>query len=773
MKPLCSFTIILLIFITRSVSQEWTYQDDFVTNLDPYYGAPHGVVVTPDDRIWIGYYGYSDGIIQGPNDTLKTCPIWIYNPDGTLYHKITFVTYDQVSDTLRDYCRGMSLDNKGNVLYSAQDKLWHFDYETFEVLHMIVPVGGVSLTEAACDENGYIYITHVVPDGRPFYIYDRNLMLYAYVDENVHSVQRSLVTSQDGRDIYLGKIYGGPADDDNGILHYHSETGPGGTYVKLDSFHTNIWGQCLDWDRSGLLWIGSFWNIAPGDLSGWYALDPTNNFNIVNSVGYNAMDPINGPNPPEGGSYYEPRGAAWSLDGTYMYTADLSGHVIKRWYNPNPQVSNIQLSAGLQNVYAGDTIAVAIHVAFNTYASYSSTEIDISGYYGKLELLDVVSDSCLIGDAGWSTEVNETETQLKIASAGSNNINGSGVLLWLQFAIPDTASPGFVPINLDYGIFNTGMTPTTLISGGVTIDTFSVHPGDVDLNGIVQAYDASLILKYLVDLIELSEQQLSNANVSMDETVSALDATFILQYVVGTIDLLPYDGSAPQFMATGSLNMEDQSIEPGATIELPIYLHGGSNIFAFEGSFSFDPAILTFNEINWSSQLNHFNKEINAQDGIIQFVGAGSKEDGEEGVFGTVSFTVNESFASDSTVVRLEALRWNEGSPESDVTQATLYHFTALERISDQLPIRYTLEQNFPNPFNPQTTIRFHLPEAARVSLTIYNSIGQKVANLVDGDQPAGLYAVKFESGQLGSGLYYCHFQANGYSQIRKMLLMK
>ena len=768
MKPLCLYSVLFFFLFSDLHAQQWSYQDDFA-----YGEYPHGVVVTPDDKIWVGFYSWTDTMSIPGGIPKPYNPIKIYDSDGILHQEIQLLEYGGQTDTVFS-CRGISLDNNGNVLFTNYDALYRINYESHEVMNKAIPDAAFALTEAACDENGFIYLAHVGPSGRPLYIYDQNFQLYGYVDDDLFRNQRSILTSINGKDVYLGRIYyGQPEHLTNGIIHYHSDTGPGGNYVKVDSFQLDIWAQCLDWDRSGLMWIGSYWDIYSNDSTGWYALDPTQNFSIVNRIGFNGLDPITGPIPPEGGSFYAPRGAAWSLDGTFMYTADFDGHVIKRWYNPNPKISHIELSVGMYNFFAGDTIQIPVNVSFDTYASYSSTEIDISGYHGKLELLDVVADSCLIGDAGWSTEVNETETQLKIASAGSDNINGSGVLLWLQFAIPDTACPGFVPINLDYGIFNTGMTPTTLISGGVTIDTFSVHPGDVDLNSIVQAYDASLILKYLVDLIELSEQQLLNANVSMDETVSALDATFILQYVVGTIDVLPYDGSAPQFMATGSLNMEDRSIEPGATIELPVYLQGGSNIFAFEGSFSFDPALLTFNEIIWSSQLNHFNKEINTQDGIIQFAGAGSQEDGEEGVFGTVSFTVNESFASDSTVVRLESLRWNEGSPESDVTQATLYHFTALERISDQMPIRYTLEQNFPNPFNPQTTIRFHLPEAARVSLTIYNSLGQKVAILVDGDQPAGLYALKFEAGQLCSGLYYCHFQANGYSQIRKMLLMK
>ncbi len=75
------------------------------------------------------------------------------------------------------------------------------------------------------------------------------------------------------------------------------------------------------------------------------------------------------------------------------------------------------------------------------------------------------------------------------------------------------------------------------------------------------------------------------------------------------------------------------------------------------------------------------------------------------------------------------------------------------------LPTSYALAQNFPNPFNPATTIRYALPEAAAVKLVVFNSLGQRVADLVDEAQAAGHHEVRFDGSTLSSGVYFYRLQ--------------
>ena len=85
----------------------------------------------------------------------------------------------------------------------------------------------------------------------------------------------------------------------------------------------------------------------------------------------------------------------------------------------------------------------------------------------------------------------------------------------------------------------------------------------------------------------------------------------------------------------------------------------------------------------------------------------------------------------------------------------------------------FFLEQNFPNPFNPKTTINFYLKNTAKVSLTVYNSLGQWVENLVDEQLNAGSHSITFGGNNLPSGIYFYELKVDEKSKVLKMNLMK
>jgi hypothetical protein len=89
------------------------------------------------------------------------------------------------------------------------------------------------------------------------------------------------------------------------------------------------------------------------------------------------------------------------------------------------------------------------------------------------------------------------------------------------------------------------------------------------------------------------------------------------------------------------------------------------------------------------------------------------------------------------------------------------------------VPNEYALYQNYPNPFNPSTTIRYDLKEAGFVTIAIFNVLGQQVANLVNMEMPAGRHVVNFDATNLTSGLYIYTIQTNGFSDRKKMMLMR
>lgn len=101
-----------------------------------------------------------------------------------------------------------------------------------------------------------------------------------------------------------------------------------------------------------------------------------------------------------------------------------------------------------------------------------------------------------------------------------------------------------------------------------------------------------------------------------------------------------------------------------------------------------------------------------------------------------------------------------------------IYRMTTSVNDSER-PASYKLEQNFPNPFNPSTTINFSLSDAQHVSLKIYNVLGQVVSTLVNEEVSAGSHSVKFNAAGLSSGIYYYRIETAGISETRGMMLLK
>jgi len=89
------------------------------------------------------------------------------------------------------------------------------------------------------------------------------------------------------------------------------------------------------------------------------------------------------------------------------------------------------------------------------------------------------------------------------------------------------------------------------------------------------------------------------------------------------------------------------------------------------------------------------------------------------------------------------------------------------------LPDEFALSQNFPNPFNPSTTIRYGLPNTSVVRLTVFNTLGQQVAQLVNGEQEAGYHEVRFDAGGLSSGVYFYRLRAGDFVETRRLMLAK
>jgi photosystem II stability/assembly factor-like uncharacterized protein len=123
------------------------------------------------------------------------------------------------------------------------------------------------------------------------------------------------------------------------------------------------------------------------------------------------------------------------------------------------------------------------------------------------------------------------------------------------------------------------------------------------------------------------------------------------------------------------------------------------------------------------------------------------------------------------TVSGKQVRGWAVGS--DDVFTMFSETLTSTTRDGISIPSLCRLDQNYPNPFNPSTTIRYGLPNRSHVTLTVFNTLGQQVAQLVNGDLEAGYHEVKFDGSKLASGVYLYRMEAGTYVETRKLLLVR
>jgi hypothetical protein len=98
---------------------------------------------------------------------------------------------------------------------------------------------------------------------------------------------------------------------------------------------------------------------------------------------------------------------------------------------------------------------------------------------------------------------------------------------------------------------------------------------------------------------------------------------------------------------------------------------------------------------------------------------------------------------------------------------------TDIENPDQTIVTDYRLEQNYPNPFNPTTQISYSIPKADRVELTVYNTLGNEIATLVNEFKNAGTYKVNFNAANLASGVYFYRLNAGTMSVVKKMMFLK
>ncbi len=117
---------------------------------------------------------------------------------------------------------------------------------------------------------------------------------------------------------------------------------------------------------------------------------------------------------------------------------------------------------------------------------------------------------------------------------------------------------------------------------------------------------------------------------------------------------------------------------------------------------------------------------------------------------------------------------YSDGNQVNRIPTFILHYDIAFSVDDKTIPREFYLSQNFPNPFNPSTTIRFGLSEQSNVSLKIYDILGREVAIILDNEaKAAGSYDVTFDASVLASGTYIYKLTSKNFTLSKKMILLK
>lgn len=353
---------------------------------------------------------------------------------------------------------------------------------------------------------------------------------------------------------------------------------------------------------------------------------------------------------------------------------------------------------------------------------------------------------------------NETLTYsvaVDVAPAGTYSISNAFGSVGLF-----TFTPTFADLGKTYTFTVTATDPNAATATAVVKLTVAAAytRGDANTNGVVDINDAIKILDYVVGKTTLTAEQMVYADCNTatgDGVVGAFDAAYVLKYIANNNS---WAGVTKAGATQGAVEFSKLSSENGV-VTLPLVVANAKGITSIYAEAELGQ--LEIGKVT-SRLPEGWIVSTSTENGRVRIAAAGLSPI-SDGIFATIEVKVNNKETAVSVVGNAKLNDELSSSLNAKVRE---------------IPSEFALSQNYPNPFNPTTTIKFAIANDARVNLVVYDMLGQKVRTLIDNEQEAGYYSVRWDGtndfgSKVSSGIYIYRLQAGNFVQTMKMNLMK
>ncbi len=463
----------------------------------------------------------------------------------------------------------------------------------------------------------------------------------------------------------------------------------------------------------------------------------------------------------------------FAFDGQNVWFATQAG--LSRTVNGSQSNGDAAIIITDNSGYTGGETTIACNLVGDGEFEFNRLSGTILFNNSELEFIDYALGETFSGCVVHLEEV--SPGRIEFTAIAEEPITESGTMFNLMFGISENLAGLGEGISAVYCTdfnsgFGTELTHEDLgIINWTSSGTGNAGVGDASLDDMVDMTDYLKVIHHYVygGPFELQGQAFINGDVDSTNVINCNDASKLLSFLdngcfpFGDGGAEPAGGYVPASVTYDTENNE-------ATVDLV-----AEDVANFNGItivFEFDSNAVDYN--NFSSVQIGTGDYVHATEltpGSATFVYNAPTD--LEGTFELGKITFNYSDGKEHPVIHtrysLDGVNFTEGP-------VITLNPTGVE--DEEIPSKFTLYQNYPNPFNPETTIKYAVPKATKVSLKVYNLLGQQVTTLVNDVKEAGVYSVRWNGKnstgeKVASGIYFYRFKAGNFVQTKKMILLK